>query len=106
MEGISVLDSGCGPGTWTLEMAETFPKSKFHGVDCSCVFPENIKPANVDFAISNIAKEVPFPNNYFDYIFQRLLFLGLTGDDWDNVIKNNNVYGMHLTYMHIFETKC
>lgn len=84
-EGISVLDSGCGPGTWTLDLAEVYPKSKFHGIDASCIFPENIKPPNVEFTIGNIAKEIPFPDNSFDFIFQRLLFLGLTSDDWDNV---------------------
>lgn len=86
-----MLDSGCGPGTWTLEMADTFPKSKFYGVDCSYVFPENIKPPNIDFSIGNIAKDMPFPENHFDYIFQRLLFLGLTNDDWDNVSTINDM---------------
>lgn len=66
-------------------MAEAFPNSKFYGVDSSCVFPENIKPANVEFTVSNIAKELPFPDNTFDYIYQRLLFFGLTNEDWDNV---------------------
>lgn len=80
-----VLDAGCGPGSWTLEMAEKYPKSKFYGVDCSCVFPDNVRPKNVEFAISNIAKDIPYPSNYFHFVFQRLLFLGLTNDDWDDV---------------------
>jgi SAM-dependent methyltransferase len=84
-EGITVLDSGCGPATWTFEMGETFPSSKFYGIDVSCVFPEDIKPANVEFAISNIAKHIPYPNNTFDYIHQRLLLAGLTSDDWESV---------------------
>lgn len=91
-EGINVLDSGCGPGTWTLDLAEVYPKSKFYGVDASCVFPENIKPPNVQFLIGNIAKDLPFPDNQFDFIFQRLLFLGLTSDDWDNVRQSVTVF--------------
>ncbi|KAJ1567899.1 hypothetical protein HK405_004362, partial [Cladochytrium tenue] len=27
-----VLDVGCGPGSWAIEMATTFPESKFVGV--------------------------------------------------------------------------
>lgn len=67
-------------------MAEQHPRSQFHGVDVSCVFPENIKPANVEFVIGNIAKHIPYPDNTFDYIHQRLLIFGLTNEDWENVI--------------------
>jgi ubiquinone/menaquinone biosynthesis C-methylase UbiE len=84
-EGITVLDSGCGPATWAFEMGETYPRSKFHGIDASCVFPENIKPANVEFVIGNIAKHIPYSDDTFDYIHQRLLFLGLTDSDWVSV---------------------
>lgn len=66
-------------------MAETYPCSKFYGVDCSTVFPEDIKPPNVEFQICNIAENIPFPDNTFDYIHQRLLILGLTDKDWDSV---------------------
>ncbi|KAK4520336.1 uncharacterized protein ATC70_008470 [Mucor velutinosus] len=86
-KGITVLDSGCGPATWAFEMGEAWPNSTFHGIDASCVFPENIKPANVEFVLGNIAKEIPYPDNTFDYIHQRLLLLGLTDDDWDNALK-------------------
>ncbi|CEP08045.1 hypothetical protein [Parasitella parasitica] len=86
-KGIMVLDSGCGPATWTFEMGETYPRSKFHGIDASCVFPEDIKPANVEFVIGNIAKKIPYPDSSFDYIHQRLLFLGLTDSDWDSALK-------------------
>ncbi|KAL7319726.1 hypothetical protein PS15m_002826 [Mucor circinelloides] len=86
-QGITVLDSGCGPATWTLEMGETYPNSKFHGIDASSVFPESIKPSNVEFCVTNIAEKIPFSDNTFDYIHQRLLILGLTNDDWENALK-------------------
>lgn len=66
-------------------MAETYTSSKFYGVDISFVFPETIRPANVDLVIGNIAKHIPYPDNKFDYIHQRLLMVGLTSEDWDNV---------------------
>ncbi|KAI8088087.1 S-adenosyl-L-methionine-dependent methyltransferase [Gilbertella persicaria] len=86
-KGISVLDAGCGPATWTFEMGEQYPNSKIYGVDAACVFPENIKPANVEFAIGNIANKIPFPDNTFDYIHQRLLVFGMTNEDWENALK-------------------
>jgi ubiquinone/menaquinone biosynthesis C-methylase UbiE len=84
-DGITVLDSGCGPATWTFEMGETFPKSSFYGIDVSSIFPEAIKPANVELSVANITKNVPFPDNTFDYIHQRLLFAALTDSNWDSV---------------------
>lgn len=83
-KGITVLDSGCGPGSWTLEMAKTYPNSTFHGVDASKVFPAE-KPENAQFTVSNIANKIEYPDNTFDYVYQRLLFLGLTTDDWNKV---------------------
>ncbi|KAI8974694.1 S-adenosyl-L-methionine-dependent methyltransferase [Pilobolus umbonatus] len=87
-KGIAVLDAGCGPATWTFEMAESFPNSKFTGVDVSFVFPEAIRPPNVDFEICSIAKDLPFPDNSFDFYFQRFLILGLTASDWEAALKN------------------
>lgn len=84
-KGIKVLDAGCGPGTWALDMAETYKSSKFIGMDSSAVFPENIKPGNVEFAVGNLSKTLPFPDNHFDFAFQRFLILGLTKKDWENV---------------------
>jgi ubiquinone/menaquinone biosynthesis C-methylase UbiE len=83
-EGITVLDSGCGPGTWTVEMAKSFPKSKFYGVDVAGAFPDSL-PDNVELVTGNITKTIPYPDNTFDYIHQRLLFAGLTDDNWKSV---------------------
>lgn len=71
-------------------MAEVYRESKFCGIDASAVFPEIIMPPNVDFAVANLAKTLPFPDNHFDFIFQRLLIMGLKNDDWNNVRQINN----------------
>ncbi|CAJ0927437.1 14080_t:CDS:10 [Entrophospora sp. SA101] len=47
-----VLDIGCGPGHWLLEMAEEYPNANFVGIDISPVFPNDYdsnKPTNVAF---------------------------------------------------------
>jgi ubiquinone/menaquinone biosynthesis C-methylase UbiE len=79
-----VLDSGCGPASWTLEMAEKYPNSKFHGVDIAGAFPETL-PANLELITGNIAKHIPFPDNTFDYVHQRLLIGGFTEENWESV---------------------
>ncbi|KAL7314048.1 hypothetical protein PS15m_007706 [Mucor circinelloides] len=87
-DGIVVLDSGCGPATWTFDMAKEFPNSKFHGVDITPLsFPEGVKPDNCEFQVANIAEHIPYPDNTFDYIHQRLLVMGLTHESWDNTLK-------------------
>ncbi|KAI9312587.1 S-adenosyl-L-methionine-dependent methyltransferase [Dichotomocladium elegans] len=87
-EGITVLDSACGPGTWTLELANTFPKSKFYGSDISPRFPEQIKPSNCEFVVTNILDAPTFQEGQFDYIHQRLVFVGIKAADWPKLLKN------------------
>ncbi|KAI8143712.1 S-adenosyl-L-methionine-dependent methyltransferase [Fennellomyces sp. T-0311] len=87
-QGINVLDAGCGPATWPLEMAEMFPQSKFYGVDISPVFPMQIKPSNCEFLLHNLSDPLPYPNNYFGFVHQRLLVMGIVDDDWIKIAKD------------------
>lgn len=68
-----------------LDLAETFPKTKFHGIDISFVFPDIKKPYNAEFVTGNITKNISYPDNTFDYIHQRLLIAALTSDNWVRV---------------------
>ncbi|KAI8970868.1 S-adenosyl-L-methionine-dependent methyltransferase [Pilobolus umbonatus] len=87
-KGITVVDAGCGPATWTFEMAETYPSSNFTGLDVSFVFPETIRPANVNFSICNIAKVLPFEKESIDFYHQRLLMAGLNETDMKKSLKS------------------
>lgn len=84
--GITVLDSGCGPGAWLLDMANTYKNSQFHGIDIHAdhFLKEGI-PANAHFVIGDLAENIPYPDNTFDFIYQRLLILGLTTKQWESV---------------------
>jgi ubiquinone/menaquinone biosynthesis C-methylase UbiE len=79
-----VLDVGCGPATWTMEMANAYPGCTFIGIDKHAVFPRDIKPKNCHFQLVDIANAVylPFPDNSIDYIFQRDMNWSLNKDDW------------------------
>lgn len=42
-QGITVLDSGCGPGAWTIDISEKYPNSKFHGLTLTVPLTISIK---------------------------------------------------------------
>ncbi|CAG8562289.1 7556_t:CDS:2, partial [Scutellospora calospora] len=80
--GAHVLDIGCGPATWVLEMASEYTSTSFIGIDFSLVFPTNIKPRNVQFYHMNILDGLPFEDNTFDFVYQRFMGLALTEKQW------------------------
>ncbi|OZJ01747.1 hypothetical protein BZG36_05173, partial [Bifiguratus adelaidae] len=85
--GANVLDVGCGPGTWTLEMATNFTNSHFTGIDMSAIFPETIRPQNCTFQECNVLNGLSFPDNHFDFVYQRYLVSGYTSENWPYVLK-------------------
>lgn len=70
-KGGRVLDIGCGPGSWSMEIAGEYPKSTVVGVDITPNYPREIKPANCAFYQCNILSDLPFEDNTFDYVFMR-----------------------------------
>ncbi|RIB27805.1 S-adenosyl-L-methionine-dependent methyltransferase [Gigaspora rosea] len=81
-----VLDVGCGPGTWLLDMSTTYQGSTFIGIDISPIFPTGIKPPNLTFYATNVLKGLPFPDNHFDFVYMRNLIIAFTEDEWNTVI--------------------
>ncbi|CAB4491469.1 S-adenosyl-L-methionine-dependent methyltransferase [Rhizophagus irregularis] len=84
-----VLDLGCGPGTWVLDMGSTYynnKKSVFVGIDISPTFPNQIKPANTQFIQANILDGLPFENNEFDFVYIRALGLSFSETQWLELI--------------------
>lgn len=88
------VDIGCGTGIATIQIANLFPSAMVYGLDISAV-PEEIRklaPQNVAWVEGNILDvdhEKPrdevisqdvFTPAELDYIFGRMLFLGVT--DW------------------------
>ncbi|KAG0192846.1 hypothetical protein DFQ28_007456 [Apophysomyces sp. BC1034] len=87
-KGCVVLDVGCGPGTWTMEMSTEFPNSTFIGIDHQSFFPREIKPKNCLFRSCDVTQlPLPFPDNSIDYIFQRDLNWGLLAHMWSPLVK-------------------
>ncbi|RUS14102.1 S-adenosyl-L-methionine-dependent methyltransferase, partial [Jimgerdemannia flammicorona] len=85
--GVNVLDVGCGPATWSLEMATQYKKSMFVGIDMFRVFPKDCRPVNTTFYYSNILDGLPFADNAFDIVYQRDMCLGLSKRQWPKILR-------------------
>ncbi|RGB41058.1 S-adenosyl-L-methionine-dependent methyltransferase [Rhizophagus diaphanus] len=87
---LKVLDSGCGPGAWILDMANSYKESIFVGVDLSpTMFPSvqnKNTPDNVAFLERNIIEGFPFPNDTFDFVHQGFMNFAFTKNQWQDVI--------------------
>nr|CAG8561970.1 1981_t:CDS:2 [Entrophospora candida] len=86
-DGFRVLDVGCGNGSWTLDMATEYKKAKFTALDILPIFPNEIRPKNVDFALGNILKGLDFESDTFDYVFMRCMKAAISNDNWPKVIR-------------------
>ena len=88
------VDVGCGTGVATTQIANALPSAKVYGIDISPV-PESVQrtaPPNTVWAMGNaldvdydqsegdITSHEVFNPNELDYIFGRMLFLGI--NDW------------------------
>ncbi|CAI2174243.1 19088_t:CDS:2 [Funneliformis geosporum] len=83
---VSVLDVGCGAGTWVLDLASENP-ANFYGIDILPLFPTEIKPPNASFSIANLVDGLPFEDNSFDFVHMRLLVFCLSESDWEIAIQ-------------------
>ena len=90
-----ILDVGCGSGRWGMEMATLFPGARVVGLDL--VAPPNdasslgegldTRPGNFIFTAGNILEGLPFADQSFDFVHQRLLFSAIPRDRWPAVIQ-------------------
>ncbi|RUS26923.1 S-adenosyl-L-methionine-dependent methyltransferase [Jimgerdemannia flammicorona] len=87
-DGSYILDVGCGPGTWILDLATEHPEVKFFGVDIARMFPADIKPPNIMFMSQvNILDGLPFETGKFDFVQMRQMNLAILKEDWPHVIS-------------------
>ncbi|KAF7725064.1 hypothetical protein EC973_000471 [Apophysomyces ossiformis] len=82
-----VLDIGCGPGTWILDMALEYDECTFIGIDLTdATFPRR-RPANAHFHVGNVLTRLPFESDTFDLVHVRLLTAALNTDEWPIALR-------------------
>ncbi|KAG0041504.1 hypothetical protein BGZ83_001721 [Gryganskiella cystojenkinii] len=82
-----VIDLGCGPATWTMDMATEMASVNFVGVDISPIYPTAIHPRNCNFYKEDFVQGVSQPDRMFDLAYQRNVCGGFTFEDWQKVMR-------------------
>lgn len=83
-----ILDVGSGTGRWAKEIALEFPMANVIGCDLVEDQPDQqLMPSNYRFLPGDILKGLAFPAESFDFVHQRLLFLGIPIVEWPRVIQ-------------------
>jgi ubiquinone/menaquinone biosynthesis C-methylase UbiE len=84
-----VLDVGCGPGGWALEIARAYPHLQVMGFDLDANMIEYAntqaqvgKLENVSFSVMDATKPLEYPDNFFDLVNSRYVAAFLSPTHW------------------------
>lgn len=93
-EKARVLDIGCGPGGWVLDLAFRHPEMEVTGIDIShtMISYANARATsqhiqNVSFGVMDVTKPLDFSDHSFDLINGRLLSAFLKRDAWITLLQ-------------------
>jgi len=88
-EAETILDLGCGPGGWVLDVAFERPKAEVAGIDISVAMVDyaNARAGsqnlyNASFGVMDVTKPLDFSNDTFDVAHMTLLFAALKQRQW------------------------
>jgi ubiquinone/menaquinone biosynthesis C-methylase UbiE len=84
-----ILDVGCGTGRWGREMARQFPLTTVIGLDLEEMATSQHPSGtlNYQFARGNVLEPLPFPDDDFDFVHQRLLVAAIPAQRWPEIIR-------------------
>ncbi|KAG0186485.1 hypothetical protein DFQ28_007731, partial [Apophysomyces sp. BC1034] len=84
-----VVDIGCGPGAWCLDLAQHYPQLEVIGIDCTDMFPTNVPP-NCQFWRHNVLHGLHghFEEASVDYCHIRFMNLAFTADQYAQAVKD------------------
>lgn len=90
----NVLDLGCGPGGWVLDVAFERPSCNVAGIDISRTMVDYANARartqrlpNASFGVMNIAQPLDFPDNSFDLVNARFLVGTLLSKSWPSILQ-------------------
>jgi len=85
--GDEVLDVGCGKGFLLYEMSLLVPGLEIHGIDISPYALEHAKEEIRDRLLLGNATSLPFPDQYFDFVFSITTLHNLHNYDLDKALR-------------------
>jgi ubiquinone/menaquinone biosynthesis C-methylase UbiE len=85
----NIVDLGCGPGSWALDVAFELPHAEIEGVDISRIMVDYANARartqqlpNASFGVMDLTRPPEFPDASFDLASARLLFAVLKRNAW------------------------
>jgi SAM-dependent methyltransferase len=81
----SILDVGCGAGVWAADLCHAFPQARVVGFDLAVV-PLLNQPANYQFVRGSLLGPLPFADDSFEYVHQRLMCAAIPTCFWKAVL--------------------
>lgn len=92
--GQTVLDIGCGPGEWVLEMARNYPRCSIIGIDISQrmtvygnAYARIRQLPNARFEVADVSQTLPFANASIDIVQVRFATGFLLVSTWPPFLK-------------------
>lgn len=89
-----VLDIGCGPGGWALDLAKTYPHMRVTGIDNSKTMITHAQEGkklhgltNIEFEEMDALQPLRFPGSKFDFVNIRYAVGYVHGSDWPELLK-------------------
>jgi ubiquinone/menaquinone biosynthesis C-methylase UbiE len=79
-----VLDVGCGTGQWGFEICQRFPAALVVGLDLMASKSE--QPPRYRYVKGNVLQGLPFLDDQFDFVHQRLLVSGVPLLSWPELV--------------------
>jgi ubiquinone/menaquinone biosynthesis C-methylase UbiE len=89
-----VLDIACGPGLWTVDVAQAYPETQVVGFDCSepmiqyaGAHARSRGIQNVTFEVMNALHPLDFPGESFDLVNARGIFGFMSPETWPALLQ-------------------
>ncbi|RGB29417.1 hypothetical protein C1646_613237, partial [Rhizophagus diaphanus] len=76
-----------GAATWLLDLSNKYETSYFYGVDIKPIYPQEIKPHNLEFIEADVTNRLSFHDNEFDFTYLEIMSFVFTPDQWDFILS-------------------
>lgn len=91
---IRILDIGCGPGGWAIDVAQSYPNTEVIGIDISDTMISSAKSEarkymvkNVTFLKMDALQPLKFPDQHFDLVNMRTAVEYIPRANWNALLQ-------------------